>query len=221
MKRKRPHVSAKMKKQWRSYSDANGFVIALELKSQTEWKLWASGELKGFSARPSDIPSNPQKIYRNNGWTSMGAWLGTGRIAPQFQKYLDFNRARDWVHTLQLKGEDDWRKFLKGAFPKLPKKPDGIPASPNYVYKKSGWLGWGDWLGTGNTFTHEMQYWSFFEARDFVRKLGLRSRAEWEKYCGNNFDGKEAKPDSIPKTPWVVYKGKGWINLSDWLGTSL
>ena len=100
----------------------------------------------------------------------------------------------------------------------LPVKPDDIPASPNNTYKNSGWSGWGDWLGTGNKFTHQMNYRSFDEARQFARALNLKSRTEWNLFCKNQIIGKSDKPEDIPKTPWTVYQDKGWAGMNDWLG---
>jgi hypothetical protein len=48
----------------------------------------------------------------------------------------------------------------------------------------------------------EMKEFRGFEsAREFVRKLKLKSNKEWKEYCksGN-------KPDDIPSAPWNVYK---------------
>lgn len=53
---------------------------------------------------------------------------------------------------------------------------------------------------------------SFQEARDFTRKLGLKSYSQWRKYCnGGN------KPDGVPCEPSQVYKNNGWVSYSDWL----
>ena len=45
------------------------------------------------------------------------------------------------------------------------------------------------------------QFRDFEDAREFVRKLGLKNKKEWQEYCksGN-------KPDDIPSNPWDVYK---------------
>lgn len=58
-----------------------------------------------------------------------------------------------------------------------------------------------------------MTFIPFHEARDFVRKLGLKTGREWISYCKL---GK--KPDDIPKTPWHIYKSE-WKSMGDWLGT--
>jgi hypothetical protein len=58
-----------------------------------------------------------------------------------------------------------------------------------------------------------LKFVPFHEARDFVRKLGLKSDREWISYCKS---GK--KPDEIPKTPWHIYQSE-WKSMGDWLGT--
>jgi hypothetical protein len=57
------------------------------------------------------------------------------------------------------------------------------------------------------------QYRDFESAREFVMKLKLKKRKEWEEYCksGN-------KPDDIPSSPHSVYK-KEWKGVGDFLGT--
>ena len=59
-----------------------------------------------------------------------------------------------------------------------------------------------------------VEYLPFEEARDYVRKLKLKSYSDWIEYCKS---GK--KPRDIPSVPSYAYKNKGWINTNDWLGT--
>jgi Phage-integrase repeat unit len=58
-----------------------------------------------------------------------------------------------------------------------------------------------------------VQFRPFSEAGEYVRKLGLKSRAQWREYCksGN-------KPKDIPSYPEDVYKSR-WVGYGDWLGT--
>ena len=50
----------------------------------------------------------------------------------------------------------------------------------------------------------------FKSAREFVRKIGVKSAKEWRTYCksGN-------KPEDIPSAPNQIYKNKGWISWGD------
>ena len=58
------------------------------------------------------------------------------------------------------------------------------------------------------------KYRPFKEARKFVRSLGLKNRQEWRKYSHSR-----KLPEDIPKSVEVYYRGRGWINMGDWIGT--
>ena len=116
--------------------------------------------------------------------------------------------ARAFVRRLGLKSQHEWRDFVKSG-----RKPDDIPAAPQFAYADHGWAGYGDWLGTGTVATFLRQYRSFKKARAFVRRLGLKSHAEWRNYCKS---GK--KPNDIPADPNKVYGEDGWSGWGDWLG---
>jgi hypothetical protein len=74
----------------------------------------------------------------------MGDWLGTGNVASYLRKYRSFNKARAFVRNLGLKSHPEWSDYCKSG-----KKPADIPAASDRIYANAGWLGWGDWLGTG------------------------------------------------------------------------
>ena len=76
------------------------------------------------------------------------------------------------------------------------------------------WAGLGDWLGSGAIATQDRKYRSFKEVRAFVRKLRLKSVAEWRVYVAS---GK--KPVDIPAAPDFKYADSGWAGWGDWLGT--
>jgi superfamily II DNA or RNA helicase len=59
-----------------------------------------------------------------------------------------------------------------------------------------------------------LEYLAFDEARNFVRKLGLKSSQEWNEYCKS---GK--KPANIPRSVPRTYKIQ-WNGWGDWLGTA-
>jgi hypothetical protein len=175
----------------------------LGLKTQKEWfEFTKSGE------RPADIPALPWKTYKGKGWVSLGDWLGTGTVAPGLRDYRRFKEAREFARSLGLKNQKEWRKFTKsGALP------DDIPANPNKTYETKGWVGMGDWLGTGAIATFQREYRSFYEAREFARSLGLKSQKEWFEFTKSG-----ELPDDIPARPNKVYKDKGWKGMRDWLG---
>ncbi len=191
------------KKEFRIFEESRKFVRELGLKDQKEWELYCKS-----SNRPKDIATRPDRVYKNQGWVSLGDWLGTRRIANQNKKYLSFVEAKKFAQSLGLKDQKEWHEYCKSG-----KKPDNIPSTPERKYKKD-WISWGDFLGTGNISNRYKIFCSFVEAKKFAQSLGLKGQKEWESYCklGNI-------PNHISPKPSHVYKNKGWISWGDFLGT--
>jgi superfamily II DNA or RNA helicase len=191
-------------KQFRPFGEARKFARSLGLNGQAEWAAYSKSGQK-----PDDIPAAPARTYRGEGWKDLGDWLGTGRVAARLRQYRPFEEARKYVRGLGLKNLDEWKEFSKSS-----NCPDDIPAAPRWVYRENGWIGLGDWLGTGRTATQLRKYRTFAEARTFARELGLNNRDNWNQYCKRG-----ECPANIPVTPARVYKDKGWAGWGDWLGT--
>lgn len=197
------NIASRLQK-FRSFEEARKFASSLRLKKQGEWhKYCKSGN------KPSDIPTNPNRAYSNNGWNGWGDWLGTGNVASYLREYYSFEKARLFVHKLKLKSYEEWRQYCMSG-----SKPEYIPASPEKTYLDKGWRGLGDWQGTGNVANFNKEFRPFEQARAFVRELKLRGQAEWAKYCSS---GK--RPNDIPTAPHNTYLNNGWISYGDWLGT--
>jgi hypothetical protein len=77
----------------------------------------------------------------------------------------------------------------------------------------------GDWLGTGNIASFRREYRPFRKARAFVCRLKLKSQSEWFAFCNGKMPRLGRLPADIPSNPNVVYAGKGWKSMGDWLGT--
>ena len=61
------YTVANQLKEFKSFSDARKFVQKLELKGENEWReYFISGK------KPNDIPTAPDRIYKNKGWKSWG-----------------------------------------------------------------------------------------------------------------------------------------------------
>ena len=191
---------------YKDFYVARDFVVKLNLKSGSEWRTYcSSGDL------PVDIPKTPSQIYINKGWISMGDWLGTGRIADHLKQFKSYDEAKDFVRNLNFKNIVEWKKYITlDSFPK------DIPRTPDSSYKNKGWVSWGDFLGTGTVASFNLVYMDFYEARDFVVKLNLKSGSEWRAYCSSG-----ELPTDIPKTPSQVYINDGWVSMGDWLGTGI
>ena len=204
---------------YRAFLKARTFVHKLNFKNQAEWSLYCKGQMKDKGIKPEDIPANPNNTYRAKGWISMGDWLGTGTVAPRLRKYREFKKARAFARRLVLRSEDQWLAFCRGQMPEKGKLPDDIPTFPYQTYRNKGWVSMGDWLGSGFIAPYLRKYRSFQKARVFVRGLGLKSSAQWRKYCKGKMRTKSKLPVDIPSDPNQVYRKKGWAGMGDWLGT--
>ena len=80
-------------REYRSFEDAKKFAQSLGLKGQLEWKEYCKSGNK-----PSDIPANPNRTYKNKGWKGYGNFLGTGRISNQ-------EKAKNWLPIKEAKIE--------------------------------------------------------------------------------------------------------------------
>jgi hypothetical protein len=192
------------KANWRPFIPAREFVRGLDLKSRAKWKEYYQSD-----RRPPDIPTNPNVVYAQEAWISMGDWLGTGTIATHLREYLAFNEGRNVARSLNSKSQAEWDELVRSG--KLPPK---LPKAPHMVYADDGWLSWGDWLGTGRIATYNIEYLPFEEARAYARSLRLTTREEWLKFGRSG-----GLPKNIPIKPERTYVGKGWRGVGDWLGT--
>jgi hypothetical protein len=212
---------ANYKRKFASFNEARKFARNLNLNTRQEWKAFCMVLLPKKGILPPNIPSNPNRTYQDAGWSGMGDWLGTGRIAPHLVEYRSFEEARKFAHSLQLSSQAEWRQFCKGNLPSKGYLPADIPANPNQTYANRGWISMGDWLGTRTVAPQNRRYRSFEEAREFARSVGLKSRAQWIRFCREQTRGKGRLPEDIPAKPERVYANKGWAGMSDWLGTEL
>jgi superfamily II DNA or RNA helicase len=190
-------------REYKSFEEARDFVHKLKLKSLKEWKDYCKSGIN-----PKDIPTNPNRTYKQDGWKTWGDWFGTGTVAPRLREYKSFEKARDFVHKLKLKGVKEWLEYCKSGL-----KPEDIPANPDNIYKQDGWKGFGDWIGSGSVANFLKEFKSFEKARDFVHKLMFKNQKEWRDYCKSG-----QKPEDIPSNPDKTYKQDGWKGMGDWLG---
>ncbi|MDA9862021.1 DEAD/DEAH box helicase family protein [Candidatus Pelagibacter sp.] len=192
----------------RSFSEARDFVQKLNLKNRKEWFKYTKNKLKGFKEKPKDIPTAPFVVYKDE-WKGIGDWLGTGKIAKNLLIYRSFKKSRTYVQKLNLKTYRQWNLYSQNKLKGFKEKPQDIPAGPYKTYKDE-FKGMSDWLGT------EINWRSFKEARAYVRKLNIKTQADWFLYCKNKLEGFKEKPQDIftdPRNYKDEFKG-----MSDWLG---
>ena len=202
-----------------SYKEARTLTCSLGLKSKVEWRSYRKSELTKKRSHLKRIPANPEATYAGKGWKSWGEWLGKGTTRHNCKVFRPFKNARKFIHSLKLTSELEWRFYCKGELTAKGTRPDDIPSNPDITYAKKGWLGYGNWLGTGRISNKRRVHCPFEEARKFVRSLHLKSASEWRRYTKGQMPKKGALPSDIPADPRRIYLDMGWKGYGDWIGT--
>jgi superfamily II DNA or RNA helicase len=187
---------------WRPYEEAKKYAQSLNLKNVFGWQKITKN--KNF---PKDIPKHPG--YHYNSFANWGDFLGTGNQNYKNKIYRPFEQAKKYAQLLKLKNRNEWIKHSKSKiFPK------DIPVAAMNTYKKN-WIGWGDFLGSGNIGTTERKFKSYNAAKKYAQSLKLKNLTEWYEFC------KVKKlPEDIPVSPNGFYKRKKeWKGWGDFLGT--
>lgn len=185
-----------------SFKEARDYAHTLGLQTYSEWEDFCK-----MGDKPISIPNNPYGVYKNKGWVSTPDWLGT-KIGFD-GTFLPFKAARNYIHTLNLKSQQEWLCFSKSN-----NKPNNIPATPDKVYNND-WISMRDWLGNDemSNFDKHKNFLKFEETKTYVKQLNLKSRLEWQEYVNSGI-----KPINIPANPESVYKNSGWVSFGDFLG---
>jgi hypothetical protein len=178
-----------------SFSKAKKKVKKLKFKHTHQWTKWASSK-----ERPKNMPSNPHIFYSE--WLSWYDWLG---VRPGWDgKYLPFEEAREYAHSLRLKSMREWVALgVKG------KLKMGVPTYPMEIYRGE-YSSSKDWLmGWNKTFM------PYQEARALMRKEGIDCWDKWKAYAKS-----DKRPLNLPLEPKYVYRDE-WLSWSDWVGDKI
>ena len=188
---------------YRKFELARKFARSLNVESVNEWiKLCKKGKV------PNDIPQNPHRTYKKY-FISYEDFLNI-HIKTKKRNWISFKGAKDMVLKKKIVSQSEYKKFVKNKPTNLNNL---LPSNPNVIYKNQ-WKNWGDFLGTGAIAARDMKYWSFSRAKKYIQKLNLSSGQEFKRLC------KEGKiPKGIPTTVQSTYRNKGWVSMSDFLGS--
>ncbi len=207
------------KREYLSYDEARAFVHKLNLRNSTEWTDYCSGSFPDKAEKPESISNRPEVTYKEKGWTGWDDWLGPSYI-PTRRDYREFDKGREFAHSLKLETQAQWRLYCQGSLKDKPKIPLDIPFKPERAYKNEGWKGYPDWLGNQKRASPKfIGYLSFDEARAFVHSLSLKNYKEWAAFCKGQRPDLGLKPQNIPTHPERFYTNLGWKGYGDWLGT--
>ncbi len=187
------------------FKDAKKFVQSLDFKSRKGWHAYLlSGQ------KPLNIPSKPERIYKNKGWKGSGDFFGNNNLSNKDKCYVTIEDAKKFAQIKNIKSVNEWRTLAKNKM-----LPSDIPSAVNKVYENDGWKGWGDFLQTNVVANYNKQYLTYDAARKYAISNKIQSVREWRELCKS----KKFNP-LIPTNPNVTYKAKGWENWGKFLGTN-
>ncbi len=113
------------------------------------------------------------------------------------KKYQTYSEAKKAVHKLGIKTAFEYSKL------KMYKLDSKLSSSPDRFYKNKGWEGWHYFLGG------IYPYKKYEEAKNAVRKLGIKNRSEYLK--------RYKEDPKLPNNPKKQYKNSNWIDWYDFL----
>jgi hypothetical protein len=209
---------ATYKRDYWDFEKARAFARSLNLLNITQWREYCKAKSSRLPIKPDGVPANPNQVYVEQ-WKGYGDWLGTGNVAKFLIEFWPFEKARNYVRALNLKSGKEWSLYCKGKLSTHAARPTYIPTAPMEVYKKDGWIGMGDWLGTNRVADQKKNYLPFTEARAYARSLKIGSALKWHDFCQGKLPSMASKRSDVPANPKQTYAKKGWNGYSDWLGT--
>lgn len=163
-----------------SYERARDWARSAGVKTGVQWK-----EMVKEGGFPVGVPAQPYKVYKDefDGWSE---FLGVTRLT------LSYEEAVSWAKINRITSQLKWKETHKRL------NPDGIPLSPNRVYKKE-FKSWGDFLGTGRIANKDREFLSYEDASAWAREEGIFSSEEWFYRARLGF------PSNIPVSPSGIY----------------
>lgn len=151
-------------REYLSFEEAKIIVKTLSIKTLKEWQRLDSDkriELK--------LPASPTSVYKEK-WISWTDWLGNNNISNRVKEYLSFEEAKKLVHTLNLRGQNEYTKYVKDFGYK-----QKLPHTPERYYKNKGWISTADFLGykSNKRESFEQKYLYFYDLGNDIIGYGI------------------------------------------------
>lgn len=192
-----------------SYEEAKKLISSLSSPptSLSEYK-----KMFDENILPVGLPKDPY-YYKGKGFISLGDFLGTNSVAPQYRTWESYESAKNLLSTLKQpprSGKEYLKLYKQGGIP------NKIPMYPDNTYRNNGWVSWGDFLGTGVIANQNKDFVSYDEAKAIIQDLPVRPTTSKEY---RELHKKKSIPHSLPHNAPHVYKNSGWDGWGDYLGT--
>ena len=187
--------SCKIKEFYYTYQEAKNYL-------KNNYEIKNSAHFRRLKL-PLFIPKKPNKFY--NEWLGWEDFLNYKSNFRKNREYLEFEDAKIWIKNNYGKiTVDEYRQKSKNNT-----LVDFLPKKPEKYYKD---FKWSEFLFTNGRRRKKDFYINFYEARDIVRSMNLKTNMEWRRWCKN----KSEQFIRIPSSPEQVYEE--WVDWYDWLG---
>ena len=107
------------------------------------------------------------------------------------------------VRELKIKTSTDYINLGKSK--KLPKN---LPYKPHKFYLNTGWVNWGEFLGTGSIANKNIIFVTYEEFKLFIKKTNYLIYNNYRR----DFHNLKKIENKIPMIPSITYKNKGWVS---------
>lgn len=168
-----------------TFEEARAAILKLGAKSRSEYLATYQKDKK--------LPYDPRKVYLD--WPGWPAFLGKAQI---YSTYLE---AKIAAKSLGIKSGPDYR----ARYQQDPK----LPAHPQVVYVRAGWLGWYDFLGKKKP----QHYSTYAEAKSAVHRLAFTSSIDYKQ--------RYSEDKKLPSNPNIVYAEIGWVGWPKFIGVEV
>ena len=137
----------------------------------------------------------------------ISAYQSTTKCGAEFsdKQWRTFQSAKALMEELSIKTQNQFKEWSKSG-----KRPKDFPSNPMKIYKIE-WVGWGEFLGTGNV--AKKSFRSYESAKALIKKLGITTRAQFD-----NWSQSDQRPEDFPSNPNRAYKTE-WVSWGKFLGT--
>lgn len=166
-----------------TYNEAKNATQDLGIKTSHEYRKHYKED--------SRLPSQPNQIYTNKGWSNWNDFLGTISVNT-YQTYLKASHA---AQKLGIKTYTIYKKRYKEDIE--------LPRHPDRTYSNNGWIDFNIFLGVEKTDFYQ----TYEEAKIAVSQLNITTEKEYR------FRYKE--DPRLPSTPARYFANRGWKSLND------
>ena len=201
-----------------TYDAARAFIKQFNIRCYQDWLqlvMNARNPNNTGPFKPSNIPDNPHVVYLlDDTWFHWGHFLGIKEREVKLKtyhvhkdKYLSYEDAKVFAHTLKLSGYYDWklytdcpkaRDYYNKSGEVCAKKPIEIPVKVKTHYMQTGeWVSWPDFLGY-----EEKVKIPLATLQQYAIQNNIKTIDQWKVFAkANNY------PSDLPKVYYADWEG--------------